>query len=298
MRALAALLVLAVAVAGCTGQPTQPVQPPPTDGGDGGTGGNNTTRVYLPPVARMQVFDVDGALVFESNFIADDAKAPSAVQGGGEVRFVGSNSEAVDKTATLEAWSWEFSGPGMPLIRKAGRSVAQAFPDTGGIFRVTLTVADSHGLVDSLNLTMGVHATRTFTEPVTGGGSLQLGTLGNAGQAGLDTAEQPLELKANVQGFTVEVEGLVLNVTPSEPTSDFDLFLLDEAGEEVDSSANQGAPGAVEALSFGPGEISPGAYTIRVVLYAGVNGSYTLAGEVLYRVINADVEEQFGGHSH
>lgn len=300
MRALAALLVLAVAVAGCTGQPTQPVTPP-GDGGNGGDGGNrtgnNTSRVSLPPVARIQMFDADNALVFESNFVADDATPGSAVRGGADIRFVGSNSEAVDKTATIEAWNWEFSGPGLPLTRQSGRSVTQAFPDLGGIFRARLTVTDSHRLSDQLNLTVGVYATRTFTEPVNGTGALQAGTLG-LNQPAVDTAELPLELKASVQGFPVEVEGLVLNVTPGEASSDFDLYLLDAEGTVLASSAASPAPGEMEEVSLGPGALTPGTYTIRVVFFAGVQGTFTLAGEATYRVVNAQVEEQFGGHAH
>lgn len=295
-RLLAAAVVLAAVLAGCTSQPAQPVEPngTGTGSGDGGSGGNNTTRQYLPPVARMQVFDVDGALVFQSDFVADDRPQGGAVQGGGEVRLLGSESEAVDKTASITAWNWDF-GDG---ARASGRGVSHAFPDTGGVFRVRLTVTDSHGLSDQLNVTLGVYATRTFNETVDLSGSLQVGTaVVGAGQAGVDVTTHDLVLASESQGFPVEVEGLSLTLTPGEPTSDFDLYLLDAEGEEVASSANQ-SPGGAESLEFGPGELSPGTYTLRVVFYAGANGSYDIGGEVVYRVVNAQVEELFGGHAH
>jgi hypothetical protein len=294
MRLLLPLLALAVVVAGCT-SPAQPVQqPPPAGDGDGNGGqGNNTTRQYLPPVARMQVFDTSGALVYESNFVADNATAGSAVQGGGEIRFLASGSTAVDPTATITAWNWAF-GDGQ---RASGRSVTHTFPDTGGVFPVTLTVLDSHGLSDSLVVALGAHATRTFAEPVSGSGTLQAGTLGRLMQDGTDVTTLPLELAATQQGFPVEVEGLVVNLTAGEPTSDFNLFLLDGEGEVVGSSAGQ-APGGMEEIRFGPGELAAGSYTLRIVLHAGANASFTLGGEVLYRVVNPQVEEMFGGHQH
>jgi hypothetical protein len=293
MRVLLPLLALAVVVAGCT-SPAQPVQqPPPADGDGSGDQGNNTTRQYLPPVARMTIFDTSGAQVYESNFVADNATAGSAVQGGGEIRFLASGSTAVDPTATITAWNWAF-GDGQ---RASGRSVTHTFPDTGGVFLVTLTVLDSHGLSDSLVVTLGAHATRTFAEPVQGSGTLQAGTLGNVLQDGTDVTALPLELAATRQGFPVEVEGLVVNLTAGEPTSDFDLFLLDAEGEVVARSAGR-TPGGMEEVRFGPGEIAAGSYTLRIVLYAGANAAFTLGGEALYRVVNPQVEEMFGGHQH
>jgi predicted small secreted protein len=296
---IAVLAVVAVALAGCT----TPAQPPEdlTNTGNGtvpGTGGtplNNTTLpAFKPPVARMQVFDAGGALVYEANFVADNVTAPAAVQGGAPIRFVGSPSEAVDKTATISTWEWTFGDGG----RATGRSVEHSFPDTGGVYRVTLRVVDSNQQADVQVVTLGVHATRTFTEAITGTGSLQLGTAGNAGQDGVDAAVHTITLLDNVQGFPVEVEGLVLNVTPGEATSDFDIYLLDAEGEEVDSSANGPAPGDMEEMAFGPGELGAADYTLRVVLFLGAQGTYTVAGEVTYRVVNPQVEEMFGGHSH
>lgn len=294
-RALAILAVLAAAIAGCTSSP-QPQEPLDDTGlvDDLGSAANNTTIQYKPPVARMQVFDVDGALVYESNFVAENVTAPAPVQGGGPVTFLASLSEAVDKTASLARWDWDF-GDGSTA---SGRGVSHAFRDTGGVFRVTLTVVDTHGLADQQTVTLGALATRTFNETLAFAGSLQAGSLGNVNQDGVDTMRHALELASEVEGFPVVVESLSLTLTPNEPTSDFDLYLLDAEGEELASSASGPAPGGTESIELGEGEVGAGAYTVLVRLYAGANGSYAVAGEVLYRVVNPQVEEMFGEHAH
>lgn len=259
---------------------------------------SNATVAAKPPVARMQVYQ--GALVFESNFVADNTTAGATVKGGEAVNFLGSASEAVDKTATIAKWEWSF-GDGQSA---SGRSVSHTFGDTGGIVRVALKVTDSHGLWDDLVLTLGVTPTKTFNVTIDLGGALAGPSVLGAAPGGGETAAHPFPIEATMQGLPVVVDTIKLTITPSEPTSEFDLRVLDPAGNVTATTASGSFIGPEPALP-NPGVakslelqgLEPGAYVLDVLLYFGAQGNYKITGEVLYKVVNPQVAALgSGGH--
>jgi hypothetical protein len=299
MKRVLAMAVMAVIVAGCTtpAKPSEPLTPTggEGEGGDAGSGaGNNTTIVYKPPVARMQVYDADGALAFESNFVADNATAPNHVTGGKPLTFLGAPSEAVEKDARVEAWQWSFGDGGSA----SGRSVTHAYTDLGGMFDVRLTVADTHGLTDELVVKLAVEPTRTFHQAVSVEGTVQgPGNLGTLQMDGIDIASDPLAVAAQVQGFDVVVVSATFTLTPKEPTSDFDLYLLDPEGNVTAQSATGPAPGGSETITLTGADLKAGSYTFQVVLFLGVNAGYAIDGEVVYKVVNHALMGE-GEHHH
>jgi PKD repeat protein len=309
-RAFLSLVVLAALVgAGCTTPTPQTVDPTSVDGDDLGSDlgnatrpANNTTLALKPPVARMQVFGTDNALVFESDFVAENKSAANTVRGGAPVTFLASPSEAVEKAAKVEKWDWEF-GDGS---RASGRGVSHAFADTGGVFKVTLTVTDSNHLTDVLAVTLGVLPTKMFNETFSFDGAGTTGALGtDAGDAPVDF---PLVLMGQMGGFPVAIDALTINITPSDPSSDFDVALIDADGNVTADTASsrttliglEGEPGLPEpgaAHSLQLIDLAPGAYTLRVTYYFGPGSPFTVSGEVLYRVVNPQVEAlSSGGH--
>jgi hypothetical protein len=312
-RILACLLATAALVAGCTtpGQTPGDDTLEPTGDGNGTTGTGNTTRgntttgnnttLAKPPVARMQVFEGGGALAFESNFVADNVTTPVHVKGGESITFLGSPSEAVDRTAKIEAWEWSF-GDGATA---SGRSVNHSYSDLGGNFVVTLTVRDSNNLTDALTLALAAEPTREYVRPLNLTGNLQLGTLGVALQEGLDLNELPLEVLGTIDGLPVEVVGARFTLTPGAPLSDFDLVLLDPQGNV--SASDTGVPlvGVGEPAPPEPGNpasievdtLATGPHTFQVILVLGADADYSLDGEVVYRVINPALHEA-DGHTH
>ncbi|HEV8359828.1 MAG TPA: PKD domain-containing protein [Candidatus Thermoplasmatota archaeon] len=307
------ITLLALAMAGCTSQPAQPNEPlEPTGTDQSGTGSNTTTGTGnnttlpppKPPVARMQVFDTDGALAFESNFVADNATATNPLHGGAPVTFLGSNSEAVDKTATVTKWEWDFGDGG----KASGRGVSHGFRDVGGIFRVTLVVTDSHNLTDSVQVLVGVLPTRSYTVPLNASGELQLGTLGLVQQDGLDVATTTFELVSTMEGQPVRVESVSLTVAPDsqplDPLADYDVYVYDPDGNLTAADVGGALVGAGEPAPPSPGSpasvslpagAAPGVYTVKVVLHFGALSQWILGGEAVYRVVNPQVEAQFAG---
>jgi len=315
---LLAALVGAVALAGCINAPgakktdNEPlVNPPTTDPG------NHTTNVtdLKPPVARMQVFNATGALVFESDFVASDAQAKAPVEGGLPIRFVGSNSEAVDKTATIAAWEWDFGDGG----KAAGRSVEHSFTDTGGVFNVSLRVKDSNNLTDVLHVTLGATATRMFSATQAFDGTMTLGL--PLGLVGLDDLD-PLGIRTASHAFSVvgQMENLPvmfhhgnITITPMDPLlplSTFNLVLLNETGSVVARSPSPTlsvlgladvplpSPGTPNVIELTGVALPAGNYTVAVYYELGVMGAYTLDVDLSYMVVNAQVDALFGGMSH
>lgn len=257
---------------------------------------------HQPPVARMQVFDAGGALAYESDFVAADTAAKLPVRGGGQITLLGGASEAVDPTAKITAWDWTFGDGG----KASGRGVTHAFTDLGGVFKLVLKVTDSHALTDTLTVALPVAPTRILNETLAFSGMIQAGTAG-AGDAiagaggpspGVDSATHSLEILTADQGYPVAFNGGTITLTTSDPTSDFDLYLMDAKGKVVASSASGPAPGGTEQIKLKAGELANGTYTIRAVLYSGANGSYTIGGNILYIVVNPQVQAIVGSESH
>lgn len=307
-RTLALVVLLtAVALAGCVnkaqpsgGDAETPTQDTSTGAGAGATDAeaqNNTTGqvAYKPPVARMQVFGSDGVLAFESDFVAANTTAQNHVQGGEPIKFLGSDSSAVERNANVVRWLWSFGDGGAAQ----GRSVDHTFSDLGGLFPITLTVYDSNGMSDDLVVRLPVEATRTFNQSVNFSGSLPLGLAGVPGQLPApaplpvgDTMEFPLNVTASQQGLPVQVVTAKFTLTPGEQTSDFDLYLVDSHGNVTAASANNPAPGIPESISLTGADLKPGSYTLRVQLYLGAQGTFKLDGGIVYRVVNPAVPPQ------
>ncbi|MCA1813745.1 MAG: PKD domain-containing protein [Halobacteriales archaeon] len=283
-----ALLLVAVTLAGCTSSNPPPADnnPPPTDT-DGQDGFNDTPPVvFKPPVARMQVFDASNALAFESDFVAENRTAPVFVTGGANLTFSAANSAAVEATASVQSWRWSFGDGGF----SSGRTVQHAFTDLGGLFTTTLTVTDSHQLSDVLNIVIAAEPTKTFNVTYNVTGALQGGLLGLPMQPGVDTETKDLNVSALVQGYPVVPVSAKFTLHPGEPTSDFDFSLKDPNGNTTQTAATEPAPGADEVMTLGAGDLKkPGTYQFAVVLYAGANGTYSITGEVIYKVVNPNV---------
>ncbi len=101
-----------------------------------------------PPVARAAVFAPNGDQIYEPDFLAEDGvfvnSMASAFLVGQDVRFGGTDSEAVEPGATIKSHAWNF-GDG---TTSQGPTAAHSF-QAPGVYEVTLTVTDSAGAQDS-----------------------------------------------------------------------------------------------------------------------------------------------------
>lgn len=97
------------------------------------------------PAARMVVFAPNGDQVYKPGFTVEQGvfinSKSSAFKPGVEVRFSGTESEAVAKGATIASYTWDFDDGSTAT----GPTVAHAF-DQPGVFEVALTVTDTKGV--------------------------------------------------------------------------------------------------------------------------------------------------------
>lgn len=97
-----------------------------------------------PPAARMAVFAPNGNQIYKPAFDPKDDEfvnsKSSAFEIGADVRFSGTESEAVARGATLDSYEWDFDDG-----NTATGSVATHAFEEPGVYEVTLTVEDSNG---------------------------------------------------------------------------------------------------------------------------------------------------------
>lgn len=101
-----------------------------------------------PPATRIAVYAPNGDKVYAPPFDPSDGtfvnSESSAFLPGKEVRFTGTESEAVAEGAAIESYSWDF-GDGNT---DTGQTVSHAY-EKQGVFEVELEVTDSYGNTDT-----------------------------------------------------------------------------------------------------------------------------------------------------
>jgi hypothetical protein len=171
--ALALALALALVASGCVAnvkdlkdrlQPasTNATAPPPT------APLPTAPSPSKPPVARMDVFGADGALLYQSTFAAEDMLMPMPVNANESLTLVGTDSEALAPGASIARYHWDVAGD-----RSDGPKTTARFTGPGK-YPVNLTVTDTLGGQDSQVFVLAVEpqpynvTTNLTTGPVVG----------------------------------------------------------------------------------------------------------------------------------
>lgn len=100
-----------------------------------------------PPAARTTVYAPNGDKAHEPAFVAEDGIFANSLSEpfhvNETVRFSGTESEAVEDGARIEAYHWDFGDNGTA----SGMNVNHSF-QSSGVYEVRLTVEDTHGVED------------------------------------------------------------------------------------------------------------------------------------------------------
>lgn len=218
-----------------------------------GTGTTQQTVAQKPPVARISIFGENGALIYKTNFQAEDSTEILRVDQDAKLNLIASDSEAVERGATLSGFAWSLSGKSV----EGGRQ-ATLVAETPGVHVLTLTVTDSNGKSDTQSVKLGV-APKPFaveTQLVTGPVA---GAVGE-GQA----AELTFDVSLEPAGGPAKITSMTVTVTPPQ-TCDAILTVNDPEGGEL-GSKDTGGFGEGETVTTG--ELVEGAYGIIVAAYA------------------------------
>lgn len=217
------------------------------------TGTAQPTVPQNPPVARISIFGENGALLYKTNFKAEDSTEILRVDQDAKLNLIASDSEAVERGATLSGFAWTLSGK--PI--EGGRQ-ATLLAETAGTHVLTLTVTDSNGKSDTQSVNLGIAPkpfvveTQLVTGPVAGAGGG-----GQAAELKFDVSLEPAGVPANITSMSV-------TVTPPA-ACDVILTVNDPEGAEL-GSQDTGSFGEEETVTTS--ELVEGTYGIVVGPYA------------------------------
>ncbi len=287
-----------------------------------------------PPVARARVFNGTGALVFGSDFVAEDGTT-QPVNRQAEITFVASDS--TDPDGSVTSFRWVFSDGAV----EEGSTVRHTFED-GGVEAVRLEVTDDSGSTDDLTIQIPVRFLVNEDGEVgysaSESGELLVGSANAeneedvtfrshsfaipdfftaddaSGDEGGDTGEDqdaswedPTDIDAPVHGG--ESHGVPEGEDPSDfrklARSTFTLTSGDELNEftlvvERESGGSWSASGngtiTVQLSQLDGYYLNGGNYTATVFFDQGVQASYDLSVQATYIPVPVQASGGHGGH--
>lgn len=256
--------------------PTAPTSPPVA----------NVTKT--PPVARISIFGTNGALVYKSTFQADDPKDILFVEAKSKLNLIASDSEALERGATLTGFAWTLNGK--PI--EGGARQASAEIGEAGLYTLTLHVTDSNGKTDTQTVKLGVApepyeiTLELMTGPIAGGegqgqGEALIFTLAT------DAAKGP----ATVQKVTISAA--------PDVTLDAILTVTDAEGTVLGEADNAGHTDLDQTETLELGAIALGDYTVTVNPFAGADADgvpITITITFLPTVEGLSGDDGHGGH--
>ena len=257
MRVLLPLLVLALASTGCIAnmadlkdkvQPAAVEQPEALQPAD--LAPVNATNL-TPPVARIQVFGANNALLYASDFKADNVTSPLMVPAGVELTFLSGESAAVAAGAKIAKVAWSVDGK----LTQAAKATA-TLPGPG-LYPLVLTVTDSQGATDSQSIPLGV-----MPEPFDVTTNMTAGPVFGAEGQG-QGARLAFDLGTAAAGKPAIIRTVRVAALP--PLScDATLALLDGDGAPIAEANDADATTGDQAEAIDAGALPEGGYAIAV----------------------------------
>ncbi|HVL46952.1 MAG TPA: PKD domain-containing protein [Candidatus Thermoplasmatota archaeon] len=286
--------VSALALAGCTGAVVDPKDDALSkQGGANATApatGNLTAPSPPGPVARAQVFETGGALLYATPFEGGDGLVPRAVTENVSITFSASESESPGRVASLTGYAWRFSD-GRTL---EGVTVSRTF-EAAGVYEARLTATDSNGRSDNITLKLGVNPAVVaevsvardivplMADPAIGA-EFEL----------VNMKTHAFAVNDSVHGVPAKLEKLVIRVAPDQTPTALDLNL--RARNETATFAS--AFGVSQSETIVLSSFPVGKLLVDVVLNQGVAGGYVLTVEIHYRPIHPAVAALLAGDGH
>ena len=210
----------------------------------------NATNL-TPPVARIQVFGANNALLYASDFKAANVTSPLMVPAGVELTFLSGESAAVAPGATIAKASWSVAGN----TTEAAKATA-TLPGPG-LYPLVLTVTDTQGATDQQALSLGV-----MPEPFDVAMNMTAGqTFGVNGQG--QAARLAFDLSAEAAGKPATIQNVRLVASPPL-TCDVTLALLDGDGAPIAEANDADASSGDQTETLDAGALPEAGYAIAV----------------------------------
>lgn len=291
MRSITLVLVLALALAGCasplakkdddavksadTKLPTTPSVP-----------AKNVTKLPDPPVARSQIFETGGALLFQTSFEGSDAVVPLALVQDTAYTFTARESESPGKVATLDVFTWLFNDG----VRLTGSTVERNFTKHG-VYSFILTVTDSNNRVDDQQVAFGVNPAPVVVKKTAKGMvPVQIDPLLEEENQDVNFVTLKFEVVGELDGAMVTLTQFKAVVVPDNSPTALDLNLrVKNATETFASSRTLSQSETVTALSLPVGPV-----LVDVLLAQGANANFLLTVETTYQPMNHEVMALLG----
>lgn len=257
MRIAIPLLALALLSTGCIANMTDlkdKVQPgatqdvdEPLDAAALATNATNLT----PPVARIQVFGANNALLYAADFKADNVTRPLVVPAGVELTFLSGESAAVAPGARITNVSWSVNGKTLATPK------ATATLPGPGLYPLVLTVTDTQGATDQQRVALGV-----MPEPFDVTTNLTAGQMAGANGQG-QGSRLAFDLSTSAAGKPATIQGVRVVALP--PLScDAALALLDGEGNPLAEADDADATTGDQAETIDAGKLPEGGYAIQL----------------------------------
>lgn len=222
---------------------------------DATTKTNATTIVQRPPVARISIYESNGALLFKSTFTAENSTEIVFVNAKTTLSLIAGDSEAVERGANLTGFAWTVNGKPLEGDRQAKLEIAEP-----GVYAIMLKVTDSNGKSDTQSAKVALLA-----EPYEVVEELMSGQI--VGQEGDAPADLAWELASPEEPATVQSVTIVARFPT---TCDGIVELVAADGTSMGSSDAVGIQDLDNTETLELGSIAFGKYTIRLAPYTCV----------------------------
>lgn len=246
----------------------------------------NANASTAAPVARITAFAAGGALIYKSNFQAEDPKDVVVVPEKSSVQLIAADSEAIAPGAKLTAYAWTLDGKSIGTEKSATAAV-----EGPAKYLVVLTVTDSNGRTDTQTLTLGVapkpfDVVKEFMSDVVVGAEHE----GKGAALTFKLALADAEVPATVQAIKF--------VASPPVTCDIGLAVTDPAGESM-GNVDQAGNGGEETISAGA--VPEGDYAIALIpitpCAAPEGMPVTVTVTFLPTIEGLEVGDGHGGHA-